>query len=98
MPQQKVALETIGERGVGTVAAYERLREALGPDALGDIDEAGILEITIKDAKDFEDALMRVFNAIATAGADDNFVIAEHPDIPEHWRREGRVGPPGALG
>ena len=97
MPEQTVALETIGERGVGTVAAYERLREALGPDALGDIDDTGILEIRIKDAKDFEDALKRVWNAIAAAGADDAFAFAEHPDIAEHWRRPGQDGPPGAL-
>jgi hypothetical protein len=99
MPEQKVALETLGPQGVGTVAAYERLGEALGPGALGDIDEAGIVEVTIKDARDFEDALDRVWNAIATAGADDAFVFAEHPDLPDHWRRKGRGdGLPGTLG
>jgi hypothetical protein len=97
MPAFKVALETLGHRGVRTTAAYERLGEALGRDALGDIDEAGILEITVKDATDFEDALTRVWDAVARAGADDAFVFAEHPDIPEHWRRPGFEGPPGAL-
>ena len=96
MPEFKVALETIGERGVGTAAAYERLREALGPH-LGDIDDAGILEITVPDAADFEEALKRVWNGIALAGADDAFAFAEHPDIPEHWRRPDSDGPPGAL-
>jgi hypothetical protein len=100
MPEHKVALETLGHRGVGTAAAYERLGEALGPGALGDIDADGIVEITVKDAKDFEDALDRVWNAMARAGADDAFVFAEHPCIPDHWRRKDRDGDglPGTLG
>ena len=98
MPEYKVALETLGHRGVATVAAYERLREALGADALGDIDEVGIVEVTVKDARDFQDALRRVWDGVARAGADDAFVFAEHPEIPEHWRRRhGGDGPPGAL-
>jgi hypothetical protein len=97
MPPQRVALETIGHRGVGTAAAYERLGEALGRDALGLIDETGILEVTIRDASDFDDALTRVWNAMARAGADDAFVFAEHPSIPLHWRRPGSDGLPGAL-
>ena len=97
MPAFKVALETLGHPGVGTAAAYERLGEALGRDALGDIDETGILEVTVKDAADFEDALRRVWDAVATAGADDAFVFAEHPDVPEHWRRPGADGLPGSL-
>ena len=97
MPAHKVGLEVLGRPGVGLVSAYERLGEALGPGALGDIDDAGYLEVTIKDAKSFEDALERVWNAFATAGADDHFVFAEHPDIPEHWKRPGADGPPGAL-
>jgi hypothetical protein len=97
MAEHKVALETLGPRGVGTVAAYERLGEALGRDALGDIDAEGVLEITVRDAKDFDAALQRVWDAVAAAGADDHFVFAEHPDVPEHWRRPGADGPPGAL-
>ena len=44
-------------------------------------------------------ALRFVWDAIARAGADDHFVFAEHPDLPQHWRRpEGGGPPPGALG
>ena len=87
MPAFKVALEVLGHPGVGTAAAYERLGEALGPGALGDLDDDGILEITVKDATDCQDALARVREAVATAGADDAFVFAEHPAVPGHWRR-----------
>ena len=97
MPAFKVALEVLGHPGITTAAAYERLGEALGRDALGDIDSDGILEVTVKDAEDFEGALRRVWDAMATAGADDAFVFAEHPDIPDHWRRPGADGLPGAL-
>jgi hypothetical protein len=96
MPEFKVALETLGHRGVGTAAAYERLGEALGRDNVGDIDSDGILEVSVRDAADFEDALRRVRDGVARAGADDAFVFAEHPDVPEHWRRPGSDGPPGA--
>lgn len=99
MPEHKVALETLGHRGVGTVAAYERLGEALGAGALGEIDAEGILEVTVT-ADDFDKALDQVWNAVATAGADDAFVFAEHPCIPDHWRRRTRDGDglPGTLG
>ena len=97
MPAFKVGLQVLGHPGIGTAAAYERLGEAFGRDALGDIDDEGILEITIKDAADFEDALRRVWDGVARAGADDAFAFAEHPDIPEHWRRPGADGLPGSL-
>jgi hypothetical protein len=96
MPAFTVGLEVLGRRGVGLAAAHERLGEALGSGAIGEIDDAGYLEVTIADAADFEDALRRVRDAVARAGADDHFVFAEHPDVPEHWRRPGADRPPGA--
>jgi hypothetical protein len=33
-----------------------------------------------------EQALQRVWDAIAAAGADDHIVFAEHPELPEHRR------------
>ena len=98
MPEFAVALETLGHRGVGTASAYERLVEALGTGRLGDIDETGIVEARVT-ADDFDHALDIVWDAMATAGADDHFVFAEHPDIPHHWRRvDGGGRLPGALG
>jgi hypothetical protein len=64
----------------------DRLRQALGDDAtVGERDELGFFEITL-DAPSFDDALARVWDAVALAGADDVVRFAEHPDIPEHWR------------
>ena len=99
MPEFTVALETLGAHpGVATASAYQRLGEALGTGRLGDIDDAGIVEAHVV-ADDFEGALRQVWNAVATAGADDHFHFAEHPDVPEHWRRpDGGGTPPGALG
>ena len=89
MPAFKVALELLGHRGVPADAAYQRLCDVLGADALGDMDSEGFVEVTVDDVQDFDEALARVWNAMATAGADDHFVFAEHPDIPDHWRRRG---------
>jgi len=68
-------------------AAADRLGGVLGPEArVGDFDDVGILEIELP-AESREAALRRAFDAMALAGADDELIFAEHPDIPEHWRR-----------
>ena len=73
--------------GAAAEAARERLAEALGQDGrVGPADpETGVFEVTV-DAASREDALLRVWNALAAAGADDEIVFIEHPDVPEHWR------------
>jgi hypothetical protein len=58
--------------------ALEQLIEVLGDGDLKGPDEAGVFEVTL-DAADEDDALKRVIDAIAAAGADDHFEIAEHP-------------------
>ena len=64
----------------------EHLAEALPDDAVvGDPDELGVFEIEL-DAGDQEDALMKVWNAVAASGTDDHIVFLEHPELPEHWR------------
>jgi hypothetical protein len=53
-------------------------------------DEVGVFEVVL-DAEDREDALKRVWNAVAASGTDDHIVFLEHPDLPEHWRpKSGR--------
>jgi hypothetical protein len=53
-------------------------------------DETGEFEVVL-DADDEEDALLRIWDAVAASGTDDHIVFLEHPDLPEHWRpRSGR--------
>lgn len=57
------------------------------PDAeVGEPDDVGVFEVTL-EAEDFEDALRRVWDAVAASGTDDHLLFLEHPDLPEHWRR-----------
>ena len=66
--------------------ALRELAQALGDGAtLSEPDEAGVVEVRV-EADDQEQAVKRVFDAVAAAGADDHVEIAEHPDIPGHWR------------
>jgi hypothetical protein len=72
--------------------AREQLAAALGNAEVGAPDETGVFEIAI-DADDQEQALQRVWDAVAASGTDDHLVFLEHPDLPEHWRRvSGRPG------
>jgi hypothetical protein len=70
--------------------AREELAAALPGAELGPPDELGIFEITL-EADDVEQALQRVWDAVAASGTDDHIVFLEHPELPEHWRpRSGR--------
>ncbi len=71
----------------------EELAAALPPGSdVSEPDEIGVFEVAV-DAEDQEDALARVWDAVAASGTDDHIVFLEHPDIPEHWRV--RSGSPG---
>jgi hypothetical protein len=64
----------------------ERLAESLPDDAVaGEPDELGVFEIEL-EAEDEEDALTKVWNAVAASGTDDHILFLEHPELPEHWR------------
>ena len=64
----------------------ERLAEALPEDAVvGEPDDLGVFEIEL-DAEAQEDALTKVWNAVAASGTDDHILFLEHPELPEHWR------------
>jgi hypothetical protein len=65
--------------------ARDQLSSALGKASIGTPDEQGVFEITL-DAEDRDDALTRVWNAVAASGTDDHIVFLEHPDLPQHWR------------
>ena len=66
----------------------EALDELLAqlPDAEAtEPDDVGVFEIHL-NADDKEQALSRIWDAVALSGTDDHIVFLEHPDIPDHWR------------
>jgi hypothetical protein len=65
--------------------AREQLSQALPGAVVGQPDDVGVFEVTL-EAEDREDALTRVWDAVAASGTDDHIVFLEHPDLPEHWR------------
>jgi hypothetical protein len=72
--------------------ARAQLAAALPEDEVGEPDEVGVFEVAL-DADDREEALQRVWDAVAASGTDDHIVFLEHPELPEHWRRfSGRPG------
>lgn len=85
MSEQVVTL-AIDQAGAEADAAYQRLVEQL-PDARVEEPEAdtGVFDVRL-EAESRDEALNRVWNALAAAGADDELLFLEHPDIPEHWR------------
>jgi hypothetical protein len=73
--------------------AREQLADVLPDAEISVPDEVGVFDITL-EADDREDALLRVWDAVAKSGTDDHIVFLEHPDLPEHWRE--RSGSPAA--
>jgi hypothetical protein len=65
--------------------ARESLAAALPGAEVGEPDEAGVFDVRL-EAADQEDALTRVWDAIAASGTDDHLILLEHADLPEHWR------------
>jgi hypothetical protein len=86
MPQERVALLLL-HYGQGTrdEQAREQLARVLAGAQVTEPDDVGEFEVVV-EAKDFEAALTRVFDAIAASGTDDHIVFLEHPEIPGHWR------------
>ena len=66
--------------------ARKELAAALPDAEVTEPDEVGVFEIHL-EAGDKEQALQRVWDAVAASGTDDHIVFFEHPDLPEHWRR-----------
>jgi hypothetical protein len=94
MPErQKVAMFMLHFGTPRDQEAREQLAEALPDAEISEPDDVGVFEITV-EANDREDALLRVWDAVAASGTDDHIVFLEHPDLPEHWRE--RSGSPAA--
>jgi hypothetical protein len=73
--------------------AHQQLSAALPEAGVGAADDDGVFEIML-EAEDREDALERVWDAVAASGTDDHVAFLEHPDLPEHWR--ARSGSPAS--
>ena len=65
--------------------AREQLAAALPEGQVGEPDDVGVFEISL-EAGELEDALQRIWDAVAASGTDDHIVFLEHPDLPEHWQ------------
>jgi hypothetical protein len=65
--------------------AREQLAAALDGAEVTEPDEVGVFEVRL-EATDQEDALLKVWDAVAAAGVDDHIAFLEHPELPEHWR------------
>jgi hypothetical protein len=78
------------DRGVAADNARTHLAEALPGTEVTEPDEVGVFEV-ILDAGGQDDALERVWDAVAAAGADDHIAFLEHPALPEHWRHRAQA-------
>jgi hypothetical protein len=77
-------------RGATLERGLDELRTVLGDDAVDEPDETGVFEVRVT-ASSQDEALERVWDAVAAAGADDEIAFAEHPSLPEHWRHRARA-------
>jgi hypothetical protein len=96
-PEFSVALYRLDENDTPRAEeAIARLRAALPDARVDEPDATGVFAVHLR-APSFEEALHRVWDAIAAAGADDHVVFMEHPEIPEHWKTRastaGEAGP-----
>ena len=73
------------DRGARCNEARSRLAAALDGAPVSEPDETGAFEVSI-ECESQEVALNRVWDAVATSGADDHIAFLEHPSLPEHWR------------
>jgi hypothetical protein len=92
MPRRRIGMLLLHVGTPRDQEARAQLAAALPGAEVGEPDEVGVFEIAV-DAEDQEDALRRIWDAVAASGADDHIVFLEHPELPEHWRAySGRPG------
>jgi hypothetical protein len=83
MAEHTIALQ-LQDRSPRARKAKDDLCAALGGASCTEPDEGGTFEVRFK-ANGQDDALQRVWDAVAATGADDHLVIMEHPDVARHW-------------
>ena len=69
--------------------ARQQLAAALPEATVGQPNQEGVFDVRL-DAEDREQALSRIWDAVAASGTDDHIVFLEHPDLPGHWRALSR--------
>jgi hypothetical protein len=79
------------DRGTKCDAARAQFVAALDGATATEPDETGAFEVSVACASQ-DDALNRVWDAVAASGADDHIAFLEHPALPEHWRHKA-TGP-----
>jgi hypothetical protein len=87
--RHSVAMLMLHDGSPRDLEARAGLSAALPDAEVSEPDELGIFEIAL-EAEDQEQALQRVWDAVATSGTDDHIAFLEHPDLPEHWRHRSR--------
>jgi hypothetical protein len=92
MPTQRIGMLMLHLGTPRDREAREQLAAVLPDTEVGEQDETGVFEIAV-EADDQEQALQRIWDAVAASGTDDHIVFLEHPELPEHWRP--RSGSPG---
>jgi hypothetical protein len=92
MAQQEVAMFMLHGGTARDEEAREQLAAALPDAVVSKPDDVGVFQVEL-EADDREDALQRVWDAVAASGTDDHIVFLEHPDLPDWWR--SRSGAPG---
>jgi 3-hydroxyisobutyrate dehydrogenase-like beta-hydroxyacid dehydrogenase len=88
-PRQVVSMLMLHPGTPRDQEARQQLAAALPEATVGEPDELGVLDVRL-EAEDREQALGRVWDAVAASGTDDHIVFLEHPDLPDHWRALSR--------
>ena len=85
MPERYSIGMVLLDRGGRCDEARARFVAAVDGATATEPDETGAFEVSIACASQ-DDALNRVWDAVAASGADDHIAFLEHPSLPEHWR------------
>jgi hypothetical protein len=87
--RHKVAMLTLHYASPRDLEARTQLAAALPEAEITEPDAVGVFEIAL-DAEDQEQALRRVWDAVAASGTDDHLAFLEHAELPGHWRHLSR--------
>jgi hypothetical protein len=85
VPMRRIGMLTLHPGTPRDAEAREQLAAELPGAIVSEPDETGVFEIEL-DGDDQEQALQRIWDAVAASGTDDHIVFLEHPELPEHWR------------